>query len=83
MFERCDCVIDIMSEHRQRMITDKRSKIKRLVYIRKEDLRTNFNSSDINRDQLKQQNKIIKKSHAFSEYLESNDIEKLSSIYKK
>ena len=31
-FERCDCVIDIMFEHRQRTMTNKKNKIKKLVY---------------------------------------------------
>ena len=60
-FEKCDCVIDIMSEHRQKTMTDERNKTKKLAHIRKEDLKTNFSSSDINRDQLNQQNKVIKK----------------------
>ena len=64
-------------------MTDERNKIKRLAHIRKEDLKTNFSSSNINKDQLNQQNKVIEESHVFSEYLESNDIRKLSSIYKK
>ena len=72
-----------MLEHRQRTMTDEKNKTKRLAHIRKEDLKTNFSSSDINKDQLNQQNKIIKKSHVSSEYLESNDIKKLPSIYKK
>ena len=82
-FERCDCVIDILFEHRQRTMSDEKSKIKRLAHIRKEDLKTNFSSSDIDRSQLNQQNKVKKESHVSSEYLESNDIKKLSSIYKK
>ena len=72
-----------MSEHRQRIIINEKSKKKKLAHIRKEDLKTNFNSSDIDKDQLNQQNRILKKSHIFSEYFESNDIKKLSSIYKK
>ena len=72
-----------MSEHRQRTMTDEKNKIKKFVHIRKEDLKTNFSSSNINKNQLNQQNKIIKKNHAFSEYFKSNDIKKLSSIYKK
>ena len=82
-FERCDCVIDIMPEHRQKTMTDERSKTKRLAHTRKGDLKTNFSSSNINRDQLSQQNKVRKRSHVSSEYLESNDIRKLSSVYKK
>ena len=72
-----------MSEHRQKTMTDEKNKIKRLVHIRKEDLKTDFSSLDINRDQLSQQNRVRKESHVFSEYLESNDIKKLSSVYKK
>ena len=72
-----------MSEHRQKPMTDEKSKMKKFVHIRKEDLKTDFNSSDINRDQLNQQNRIIKESHVSSEYFESNDIRKLLSIYKK
>ena len=72
-----------MFEHRQRTMTDEENKIKRLAHIRKKDLKTNFSSLDINKDQLNQQNKIIKESHVSSEYLEPNDIKKLSSIYKK
>ena len=53
-FEKCDCVIDIMFEHRQRIITNERNKIKTLAHIRKEDLKTNFSSSDIDKDQLNQ-----------------------------
>ena len=82
-FERCDCVIDILFEHRQRTMSDEKSKIKRLAHIRKEDLKTNFSSSDIDRSQLNQQNKVRKESYVSSEYFESNDIRKLSSIYKK
>ena len=72
-----------MSEHQQKTMTDEGSKTKRLVHIRKGDLKTNFSSLDINKDQLNQQNKIRKESHVPSEYFESNDIRKLSSIYKK
>ena len=82
-FKKCDCVIDILSEHRQRTMSNEENKIKKLAHTRKEDLKTNFSSSDIDRDQLNQQNKVRKKSHVFSEYLEPNDIKKLSSIYKK
>ena len=64
-------------------MTDEKSKIKRLAYIRKKDLKTNFSSSNINKSQLNQQNRIIKESHASSEYFESNDIKKLSLIYQK
>ena len=42
---------------------DEKSKIKKLAHIRKKDLKTNFSSSDININQLNQQNKIIKKNH--------------------
>ena len=72
-----------MFKHRQRTMINERSKIKKLIHIRKENLKMNFSLSNINKDQLNQQNKIIKKSHAFSEYFKSNDIKKLSSIYKK
>ena len=57
--------------------------MRELVHIRKKDLKTNFSSSNIDKDQLNQQNRIIKKYHVLSEYLEPNDIRKLSSIYKK
>ena len=67
-----------MFKHRQRTMTDEKSKIKKLAHIRKEDLKTDFSSSNINKDQLNQQNKIIKESHASSEYFEPNDIKKLS-----
>ena len=82
-FERCDCVIDILSEHRQRTMSNEKNKIKRLVYIRKEDLKTDSSSSNIDKDQLNQQNKVRKENHVSSEYPKSNDIKKLSSIYKK
>ena len=82
-FKRCDYMIDIIFEHRQKTMTDKENKWKKLVHIRKKNLKTNFSSSNIDRDQLNQQNKIIKKSHVSFEYLESNDIKKLLSIYKK
>ena len=82
-FERCDCVIDILFEHRQRTMSDERNKIKRLAHTRREDLKTDFSSSDIDRDQLNQQNRVRKGSYVSSEYFESNDIRKLSSIYKK
>ena len=82
-FKKCDCVIDIMLKYRQRTMTDEKSKKKKLAHIRKEDLKTNFSSSDIDKDQLNQQNKVLEKNHVFSEYFESNDIKKLSSIYKK
>ena len=71
-----------MSEHRQRTMTDEKNK-KKLAYIRREDLKTNFSSSNIDKDQLNQQNKVLKESHVSFEYLELNDIKKLSSIYKK
>ena len=76
-------MIEIMFEHRQRTMTDEKSKMKRLAHIRKKDLKTDFSSSDINKNQLNQQNRIRKKSHVSSEYFESNDIRNLSSIYKK
>ena len=82
-FEKCDCVIDIMFEHRQQTMTNEKSKKKKLIHIRKEDLKTNFSSSDIDKNQLNQQNKVLKKSHVSFKYFESNDIKKLSSIYKK
>ena len=82
-FEKCDCVIDILFEHRQRTMSNEKSKIKKLVHIRREDLKTDFSSSDIDKSQLNQQDKIKKESHVFSKYFESNDIRKLSSIYKK
>ena len=64
-------------------MSDEKSKIKRLAHTRKKDLKTNFSSSDIDRGQLSQQNKVRKESHVFSEYPESNDIRKLPSVYKK
>ena len=64
-------------------MTDEKSKIKRLAHTRKKGLKTNFNLSDINKSQLKQQNKIIKESHVFFKYFKPNDIKKLSSIYNK
>ena len=82
-FEKYDCVIDILFKHQQRMMLNERNKIKKIAYIRKKDLKTNFNSSDINKNQLNQQNKIKKENYVFFEYFESNDIKKLSSIYKK
>ena len=82
-FEKCDCVIDIIFKHQQRTMTDERNKMRKLTYIRKEDLKINFSSSNIDKDQLSQQNKVIKENHIFFEYFESNDIRKLSSIYKK
>ena len=72
-----------MFKHRQRTMTNEKNKKKRLAHTRKKDLKTNFSSSDIDKNQLNQQNKILKKSHVSSEYFESNDIKKLSSIYKK
>ena len=81
--EKCDCVIDMMFEHQQKTMINEKDKIKRLAHIRKEDLKINFNSSNIDRDQLNQQNKIMKKSHVSIKYFESNNIKKLSSIYKK
>ena len=72
-----------MLEHRQRTMTNEENKIKKLVHTRKKDLKTNFSSSNINKNQLNQQKKVIKESHVLSEYFESNDIEKLLSIYKK
>ena len=72
-----------MSEHRQKTMTDEGSKTKKLAHIRKGDLKTDSSSSDINRDQLNQQNKVREENHVSSEYLESNDIKKLPSIYKK
>ena len=82
-YEKCDYVIDIIFKHRQRTMTDEKSKMRKFIHIRKKDLKTNFNSSDIDRNQLNQQNKIIKESHISFKYLEPNDIRKLSSIYKK
>ena len=82
-FERCDCVIDILFEHRQQTMSNEKSKIKRLAHIRRGDLKTNFSSSDIDKDQLNQQNRVRKESHVPSEYFESNDIKKLPSVYKK
>ena len=64
-------------------MTNEESKIKKLAHTRKEDLKTDFSSSDIDKDQLNQQNKVIKENHVLFEYFESNDIKKLSSIYKK
>ena len=61
---------------------DERNKRKKLVITWKEDSKMNFNSLNINRSQLNQQNRIRKKSHVFSEYPEPNDIRKLPSIYK-
>ena len=69
-------MINIKFEHRQRTMTNEKNKIKKLVHTRKKDLKTNFSSSNINEDQLNQQNKIIKKSHVSSEYFEPNDIKK-------
>ena len=83
MFERCDCVIDIIFEHRQRTMTNEKNKTKKLAHTRKESLKTNFNSSNIDKDQLNQQTKLIKESHVFFEYSKSNNIRKLSSIYIK
>ena len=82
-FEKCDCVIDIMFKHRQRTMTDEKSKIKKFAHIWKRDSKTNFSSSNINKDQLNQQNRIIKRNDVSFEYFELNDIRKLSSIYKK
>ena len=72
-----------MFKHRQRTMTNEKNKKKRFTHIRKEDLKTNFSSSDIDKNQLNQQNRILKESHVSFKYFESNDIKKLSSIYKK
>ena len=64
-------------------MSDEENKIKKLAYTRRENLKTNSSSSDIDKDQLNQQNRVRKESHVSSEYFESNDIKKLSSIYKK
>ena len=52
MFERCDCVIDIIFEYRQKIMTDEKSKIKKLINIQRKDLKTDFNSLNINKYQL-------------------------------
>ena len=82
-FKKCDCVIDILSEHRQRTMSNEKSKIKRLAHTRRGDLKTDFSSSDTDRGQLNQQDRVREESHVSSEYFEPNDIRKLSSVYKK
>ena len=82
-FGKHNCMIDILSDHWQQTISNGKSKIKKLINTWKKDSKINFNSSDIDENQLSQQNKIRNKGHVSFKYFESNNIKKLSSNYNK
>ena len=51
-FEKCDCVIDIRFKYWQRTMINERNKIKKLIYIWKENLKINISLLNIDKDQL-------------------------------
>ena len=90
-FERCNCVITNQFTHRQQTMMNEQKNAnnqKKLAITIKKNDKNQFDSSNIKRNQSDQQNRIIKKIHAFSKIREHIDtMQKLSknkmpNVYK-